>query len=108
MVAPFAKVMPNKVTLAVMKFVNSGNTEFRELMKDTIEKELENGAGREEIIDKLKITFFMATLPIVLNEQTANLRMTPYLLKMFAFQLDRVDWAHILDRVMRTHTAEMN
>jgi hypothetical protein len=109
MVAPFAKVMPNKVTVAVMKFVNSKNSEIREMMKDTLQKELDNGADRVEIINKLKLTFFMASLPVVLNEQTASLGMTPYLLKIFAFQLERVDWECVLERVLRrTDTAEMN
>lgn len=108
MVAPFAKVMPNKVTLAVTKFINKGDAEFKNVMKATVEGEMAKGADRSGIVDKLRLTFFMATIPIVVNEQTANLGMAPYLLKLFALQIEKVDWDYVLDSVMRTNSPELN
>jgi len=101
MVAPATKVVHNKSTTAILRFINNGSGELKNELCAALKKAQDTNVSRAEIIDRLKCAFFLATVPAVITERSAALGVAPFVLKLLYIQIDKVDWEYILNRFSR-------
>lgn len=99
MVAPVKKVVHSKVTTAILRFINRRESELQNVLRETIKTALDSGLSRADIIDRLKCTFFISSVPLVVSDKSVALGVAPFVLKLLFLQIDKVDWEYILDRL---------
>lgn len=91
--------IPSKVTSAVIKFIGA-EADFKKTVLEAIEQDMSRGTSKEDIAEKLKLTFFAATVPMATAPKLVEMNIAPIILKLFVLQIDRVDWNLVLDAIL--------
>lgn len=89
----------SKVTNAVIKFI-SAEADFKKTILDAIDKDMAKGTSKTEIAEKLKMTFFAATVPMTMAPKLVQMNIAPIILKLFVHQIDKVDWDLVLESIL--------